>query len=133
MKKALFVFLLTLAISPLIVLAQNPPQTLPTTVGNPAQTVPTKIPISIPNPVGSINSLSDLFYKIVNFVVSLSYVVIAFFLLLAGFKFVTAQGSEDKLTDAKNTFKYTVIGAILIIGAQVIVDVVKGIITQIAA
>lgn len=134
MKKALFVFLLALAVSPLSVLAESDAaQTVPTRVGDPAQTVPTKIPISIPNPVGSINSLSDLFYKIVNFVVSLSYVVIAFFLLLAGFKFVTAQGSEDKLTDAKNTFKYTVIGAILIIGAQVIVDVVKGIITQIAA
>lgn len=134
MKKALFIFFLALTMSPLAVLAQEDvPQTIPDRVGDPAQTVPTKIPISIPNPVGNINSLSDLFYKIVNFVVSLSYVVIAFFLLLAGFKFVTAQGSEDKLTDAKNTFKYTVIGAILIIGAQVIVDVVRGIITQIAA
>jgi hypothetical protein len=58
-----------------------------------------------------------------------SYVVIAFFLIVSGFKFVTAQGSEDKITDAKNTFKYTIIGALIIIGAQVIIDIVKSIIS----
>ena len=73
------------------------------------------------------------FFAILNFVISFSYAVIAFFLILSGFKFVTAQGSEDKLTDAKNTFKYTIIGAILIIGAQVIVEVVKNIISQVSA
>lgn len=133
MKKIFFTLLIMISVSPVYVFAENP-QTAPTAPGGgQPQTVPTKIPISIPNPVDGVNSLSALFYKIVNFIVSLSYVVIAFFLLLSGFKFVTAQGSEDKLTDAKNTFKYTIIGAVLIIGAQVIVEVIKGIITQISA
>ena len=82
---------------------------------------------TLPNPL-KVNSLSDLFYSIVNFVISLSYVVIAFFLLLSGFKFVTAQGSEDKLSDAKRMFFNTVIGALIIIGANTIVAVVKSVI-----
>lgn len=91
------------------------------------------VDLSIPNPLGDIESLSDLFYLVINFVLSFSYAIIAFFLIWSGFKFVTAQGSEEKLTDAKNTFKYTIIGAILVIGAQVIVEVTKDIFTQIAS
>lgn len=91
------------------------------------------ISLSVPNPLGSINSLTDLIFAIVNLVIGFSYAVIAFFLILSGFKFVTAQGSEDKLKDAKSTFTYTIIGAMLIIGAQVIVNVLKDIFTQIAA
>jgi hypothetical protein len=85
--------------------------------------------IAIDNPVGA-ESLADLFYLIVNFIIGFSYAVIAFFLILSGFKFVAAQGSEDKLKDAKNTFKYTILGAVIIIGAQTIISVVQGIITS---
>ncbi|MEK7607361.1 MAG: hypothetical protein AAB484_00310 [Patescibacteria group bacterium] len=80
------------------------------------------------NPVQGVPSIACLFYRIVDFVMSLSYVVIAFFLLLSGFKFVTAQGSDEKLTDAKKTFWYTVIGALILIGANTIIQVVQGII-----
>lgn len=94
----------------------------PKTVGN---TGPNSVGLS--NPVG-VSSIACLFYKIVDFVMSLSYVVIAFFLLLSGFKFVTAQGSDEKLTEAKRTFFYTVIGALILIGANTIIQVVQGII-----
>ena len=40
-----------------------------------------------------------------------------------------AQGEPEKLTDAKNTFKYTIIGALIIIGAQTIIAIVKSIIS----
>lgn len=79
------------------------------------------------NPLKGVNSISELFYKIVDFIISLSYVVIAFFLIWSGFKFVAAQGSDDKLQDAKRTFYYTIIGALLIIGAQTIIAVLKNI------
>src|SRR5581483_7843418 len=80
------------------------------------------------NPLNGVNSISDLFYKIANFIVSLSYVVIAFFLILSGFKFVKARGNETELEKAKATFKYTIIGAFLIVGAQTIIAIVKNII-----
>lgn len=84
---------------------------------------------TLPNPL-KVKSISELFYDVVDFALSLSYVVIAFFFLLSGFKFVTAQGSDDKTTDAKRMFFNTVIGAAVIIGANTIVAVVKSIVTS---
>lgn len=80
------------------------------------------------NPIGGVDSVGDLIFKVINFVYSLSYAVIAVFLMISGFKFVMAQGSESGITDAKNTFKYTIIGAILLIGANVITQVIKNLI-----
>jgi hypothetical protein len=84
---------------------------------------------TLTNPLKGVDSIGDLFYKIVDFVMSLSYVVIAFFLLLSGFKFVTAQGSDEKLTEAKHTFYYTIIGALILIGANTIIKVIQSVIT----
>lgn len=77
-----------------------------------------------------VGSLSEFFYMIANFAYSLSYAVIAFFLIWSGFKFVVAQGNEEKLKDAKKTFYYTIVGAILLIGANVITEVVRTVINQ---
>ncbi len=109
----------------------TPTGTSGTPTGNSGTRTTTVQPIaSLPNPLGDkVKSIPDLFYLLVNALISVSYVVIAFFLIVSGFKFVTAQGSEDKITDAKNTFKYTIIGALIIIGAQVIIDIVKSIIS----
>lgn len=86
---------------------------------------------ALPNPLGDkVKSIPDLFYLLINALLSVSYVVIAFFLIWSGFKFVSAQGEPDKLTDAKNTFKYTIIGALIILGATAIIAIVKSIITN---
>lgn len=81
------------------------------------------------NPI-KVDSIGEFFYMLANFAYSLSYAVIAFFLIWSGFKFIVAQGNEEKLTDAKNTLKYTIIGAILLIGANVITEVVRTVINQ---
>jgi hypothetical protein len=83
---------------------------------------------TLENPLAGVNSISDLFYKLANALISISYVVIAFFLILSGFKFVKAQGSEKEIEEAKKTFYYTIIGALLIIGARTIIAIVQGII-----
>lgn len=85
--------------------------------------------VGLQNPI-KVNSIGEFFYMVANFAYSLSYAVIAFFLIWSGFKFVMAQGNEEKLTDAKNTLKYTIIGAILLIGANVITEVVRTVINQ---
>jgi len=77
------------------------------------------------NPLSGVNSLGDLFYKIVNFIIGLSYVVIAAFYLIAGFKFVKAQGNPEELSSAKRAFLNTTIGAIIIIGINVITQVIQ--------
>ena len=80
------------------------------------------------NPLKGVDSIGGLVFKVIDFVYSLSYAVIAIFLIISGFKFVAARGSETALTDAKNTFKYTIIGAVLLIGANVITVVIENLI-----
>ncbi len=107
----------------------TPPVVRPTTppVVNPSTSESKPILTALSNPIKGVNSISGLVYMLAQVALDIGYVLIAIFLLLSGFKFVTAQGSEDKLTDAKNTFKYTIIGALIIIGAQTIIAVVKSI------
>lgn len=83
---------------------------------------------SFDNPLEGVDSLADLFYRIINFIIGLSYVVIAAFYLLAGFKFVKAQGNPEELSGAKRAFMNTTIGAIIIIGINVITQVIQSII-----
>jgi hypothetical protein len=84
--------------------------------------------IKLENPLKGVDSIGDFVYLVINFVYSLSYAVIAIFLIISGFKFVAAQGKPEALDDAKKTFKYTIIGAILLIAASVITEVVKTVI-----
>lgn len=86
------------------------------------------ISASFDNPLGGVDSLADLFYRIINFIIGLSYVVIAAFYLIAGFKFVKAQGNPEELSGAKRAFLNTTIGAIIIIGINVITQVIQSII-----
>lgn len=84
---------------------------------------------TLPNPLGDkISDIPSLLYKVINFVVGLSYAVVAFFLILSGFKFVAARGNPDKLDDAKHTFYYTIIGALIVIGANTVVKIFEGLI-----
>lgn len=125
---------LVLTAVPAATFAQEPavPKTTVETVNTPKTTIVTvknsDCGSTLCNPLDGVDSIGGLIFKVINFVYSLSYAVIAVFLMISGFKFVKAQGNETELTDAKNTFKYTIIGAILLIGANVITQVIKSLI-----
>ncbi len=147
MKKLLSLFIFCAICAPYVVGAQNPTGGAAASTGgasaatggsgaatggtreNPLASQSQRM-IGLPNPLGDkVTSIPDLFYLLVNSLFKLSYIVIAGFILWSGFKFVTAQGEPDAISDAKNTFKYTIIGALIIIGAQTIIEIVKSIIT----
>ena len=56
--------------------------------------------------------------------------IITLFLVISGFLFITAQGSEDKLKKAKLNFMYVIIGALLILGAWIIATLIAGTVNQ---
>ncbi len=90
---------------------------------NPPGTVAT-----LPNPLGEVGDIPTLFYKVIKYVIDISYIVIAVFIIWSGLQFVMARGSSDKLEDAKRTFKYTIIGALIVIGANTLVSIFEGLI-----
>jgi len=80
---------------------------------------------TLPNFLG-VNSVADLIDEIVRFI--LTYIVPPFALLmlvLVGFRFVTAQGNEEKLTQAKKNFVYTVLGVAIIYASSVLVGYIR--------
>jgi len=82
---------------------------------------------TLTNPL-KVKSLNDLYKNLLVLVIEIGYVVVAFFLLLSGFKFVTAQGNESKLEEAKSTFYGTIIGAVIVIGANTIYAIVENVV-----
>ena len=51
-------------------------------------------------------------------------IVVVLMLIWAGFDFIAAQGNSNKVTDAKNKLLYVVIGAVILLGAVVIYEIV---------
>ena len=78
---------------------------------------------TINNPLNS-NSVNGILGDIMKLVVTVGYVVVVFFVIFSGFKFVTAQGNEGEVTKAKEMFYATIIGGAILLGADVIANVV---------
>jgi hypothetical protein len=88
-----------------------------------AQTSATDPNFRFENPIGA-DSFPALIYSILDAVVKIGAVFIVLFIVYAGFLFVKAQGSSDKITQAKTVLFYTLIGAIILLGAEAIAEVV---------
>jgi hypothetical protein len=80
--------------------------------------------INFKNPLGETSTIPALIAKVLDFVVQLGTMVAIFFVIYAGFLFVTARGKPDEITKAKTTLLWTLIGALVLIGAQVLSEVI---------
>lgn len=71
------------------------------------------------NPISS-STFAEFVDKILKVVIQIGYVVVVFFIVYCGFLFVKARGNESELATAKTAFLWTVVGAAIILGAQVL-------------
>lgn len=69
-------------------------------------------------------SFNTLLTKIINIISVIVGVVAVIMIIFGGFKYITSGGSPDKVTGAKNTILYGIIGLIIVALAQVIVKFV---------
>ncbi len=51
------------------------------------------------------------------------------FIILAGFKYVTARGNATQVQEATRALTYAIIGGVLIIGAVAIAEIIKNLVT----
>ena len=87
----------------------------------------------IHNPLGeSNNTLSTFVAKILHIVFEIGAIVVVFMIILSGFKFVLAQGAEKEITDAKNMLFGTLVGAVILLGAETISQVISNTVKQLA-
>ncbi len=83
--------------------------------------------VSIVNPL-KINSLEDLLVAILNILIVLAAPIVVFFIIYAGFLYVTARGNAAQVEQATRALTYAIIGGVLIIGAVAIAEIVKNLV-----
>ncbi len=76
------------------------------------------------NPLGSNKTVSQIITAVVDFILKFASVVVVLYIIYSGFLFVSAQGKEDKINQAKKTFFWAIVGALIILGARVLASVV---------
>ena len=81
--------------------------------------------VSLKNPLGD-KDLMGFLQAILDVIMVLAVPLIVFMIIYAGFLFVMDRGSEKTLSQAKRALLYAVIGGVIILGAQAILEVVKG-------
>jgi hypothetical protein len=122
MRMLLFGILCVLMALPAFVYGQttgNPPGT----TGNPP--LPNVgSPNVLTNPLRA-NSLTELFMQIIDILLVFAVPIIVFFIILAGFKYVTAGGNSEKIQGATRALTWAVVGGVLILGAKVLLTVIQ--------
>lgn len=78
-----------------------------------------------PNPT-SFPDIQSFIAGFLKAVVILALPIIALFIVIAGFKFLSARGNSNKLGEARDNFKYVIYGAILILGAWALAVLIWG-------
>ncbi|OGF69451.1 hypothetical protein A3H65_03785 [Candidatus Giovannonibacteria bacterium RIFCSPLOWO2_02_FULL_45_14] len=85
--------------------------------------------VSVCNPITS-NDFAELMAKIADAAAKIGLPLVAVFMIYSGFLFVSARGNEEQLTKAKTTFFWTIIGALLVVGAFAISLAIKDFATK---
>lgn len=76
--------------------------------------------VTLVNPLGTGATLNSFLQGILQIVIQIGTVVIILMIVYVGYLFVVAQGNESKLSEAKRALLWTVIGALVLLGAQAI-------------
>jgi hypothetical protein len=97
-----------------------------------------KISLAVPNasfklknPLGDkVGSVGELIGIFVDWIINLGVVAVTLAFIFTGFQFVTARGDTAALQKARQSFFWTVIGALVLIGAKVLTEVIKNTLTK---
>jgi len=76
-----------------------------------------------PTPIGP-QDFKILVHSILGVVIKVGTVVAVLAIIYSGYLFIAAQGKEEKLKTAKDTFLWVVIGSIILLGAEVLSRVI---------
>jgi hypothetical protein len=76
----------------------------------------------------SSTGLIDTVKRIIDYVTYALLIVAVFMIVLAGYKFVTAQGNTESLTQARSYIIYAMVGVAVALLAQAIIGLVRNVI-----
>jgi hypothetical protein len=102
-----------------------PPPATPTTGGAKTGANCTGNRCQFDNPLGQTGSLETFLNKLLDVVILIGSIAVVLSIIMAGLKYVTAQGDEGQIESAHKQLTWTVIGAAILLGAKVIAMVVQ--------
>lgn len=76
--------------------------------------------VGLINPLKAGSSLESFLGNILDFVIRIGTIVVVLMIVFVGFKFVTARGEPGEITKAREMLLWTVIGALVLLGAKAI-------------
>lgn len=79
------------------------------------------------NPI-RVSSVEQLLVILLNLVIIIATPIVVLFIILAGFKYVTARGNPAQIQEATQALTYSIIGGVLIIGAIAIAEIIKNLV-----
>lgn len=85
---------------------------------------------TLEDPLGGNKSLPQFLGEVLRLIIRLGIPIAVLFIVWAGFKFVTAQGSDTKLAEAKKNLAYTLLGVAIFLAAALLVEIVTGTLRQ---
>ena len=77
------------------------------------------------NPIPNVTSIPGLINIILTGLLQLGIPVVALAIIYSGFLFVAARGNSEKLSKAKDTLLYTIIGAAILLGSWAIATMIS--------
>lgn len=80
--------------------------------------------VSIPNPLGGTTTISGLVDKIATFLLQIGIPITTIMILVAAIQFMFAGGSEKRVTAAKQTLLYAIIGLAVLLLAKGVSSVI---------
>lgn len=83
--------------------------------------------VSLKNPL-KMSTAEELLTTILEIVIILATPFIVFFIIYAGFLYVTARGNAEQITQANRALTYAIIGGVIIIGSVAIATIIKNIV-----
>jgi len=72
------------------------------------------------------SSLEEFIIKIINWAIGFSAIVAVVMIVFAGFKYITANGDENKISSATKTLTYAIVGFVVCFIAVMLVNFVIG-------
>lgn len=87
------------------------------------------------NPItyGGIKTIPELLLALVDLVFLIGVPIIVVFIIYSGFLFVSAGDNEAQVARAKTTFMWTVIGALVLLGAKAIAAAIQATVLSLGA
>ncbi len=88
--------------------------------------------VTLQNPLDdSISSIPDFFKAVIDILLVFAIPFVVFFIIWAGFLYVTARGNPTKIQQAHSALLYALVGGLLILGANLLLDIITNTVTQV--